>query len=167
MKTHSAIAILAAALIGGCTMVEPIDYARTLCDTVPRDQYSACASRVLEHYRVSSWETRLPLGHSTSGPLAMVVGERLYLGHYDSSPWSARFRVTAGEEVCHGAYDALAGSSQAILAVRCSTGRQGTADLVLDQRGRNGTGTVEFNDGAKGAIVFGHAAAGAMVRGES
>jgi hypothetical protein len=162
MNRLEAIAVVGALLAGGCTMVQPIDYARTLCDTLPLEEYSACASRVLDHYREDSWVTNVPPGHSTSGPFAIVADNRVYLGHYSSNPFHAEFRVADGGDVCRGAYDALAGSRDAIFDVRCDDGRIGIADLVLDQRGRNGTGTVDFSDGTRGEIVFGHGAVGAI-----
>ena len=159
------ILVMAAAGLASsaCTTVEPIDYASTLCETLPREEYSACASAVLEHYRKQSRQTDLDYGESTSGPIAMVAGGRLYQGHYTSDPFAAYFRVAAGSEVCRGSYNAVTGSEQAILEVACDDGRQGTADLVLDQFGRNGIGRVEFDDGSPGRIVFGHGTAGALL----
>lgn len=165
MNRTTAIASAAALLVGGCTMVEPMDYARTLCETVPRDEFSTCASRVLDHYRESARITDVPFGYSTSGPFAMVVADQIYLGRYRSDPFSAAFEVAHGSDVCRGSYNAVAGSPDAILGVRCDDGRTGTADLVLDQGGRNGIGTVHFDDGTRGRIVFGHGAAGAAPAG--
>ncbi|AGA92289.1 hypothetical protein Thimo_3633 [Thioflavicoccus mobilis 8321] len=162
-----AIASTTALLVGGCTTVEPIDYARTLCDTVPRAEFSTCASRVIDHYRASARVTDPPFGYSTSGPFAMVVADALYLGQYRSDPFSAAFEVTHGDDICRGAYNAVAGSPAAILDVRCDDGRTGTADLVLDEGGRNGVGTVRFDDGTNGRIVFGHGAAGAAPAAEA
>ncbi len=161
MKEYWPLFGVAALVAGGCTIVEPIEYAETLCNTLPMADYSACASRVLDHHRSWAWETDLPPGYSTSGPFAMVVADRLYLGSYYSNPFAAAFRVSSGSSVCRGAYDALAGSPDAVLDIRCNDGRQGTGELVLDQRGRNGVGEVSFTDGTSGRIVFGHGAAGA------
>ncbi|MBK1700292.1 hypothetical protein [Thiococcus pfennigii] len=165
MNRITAFAGAAALLAGGCTTVEPMDYARTLCETVPRAEFSTCASRVLDHYRASARMTDTPFGYSTSGPFAMVIADQLYLGRYRSDPFAAAFEAAHDGEVCRGHYDAGAGSFDAILAVRCDDGRTGTADLVLDQGGRNGIGTVQFDDGTRGRIVFGHGAAGAAPSG--
>jgi len=167
MKKLTLCGCAAACALSACTIVEPIDYASTLCDTVPRHEYSACAGKVLEHYRTQSRQTDIPPSHSTSGPIALIAEDRLYQGHYASHPFAARFRVADGSETCHGSYDAVAGSPQAILDIHCDDGRTGTADLVLDQFGRNGVGTVEFSDGSTGRIVFGHAAAGVLPQVES
>lgn len=160
MKTGPLLAFCATLAVAGCTTVQPIEYAQTLCETVPRAEYSTCASRVLEHHRDWVWETDLPPGYSTSGPFAMVAANQLYLGSYVSNPFAAYFRASSGASTCRGSYNAFAGSRDAILDVRCSDGRTGTADLVLDQKGRNGIGEMIFDDGTSGRIVFGHGAAG-------
>jgi len=157
----------AALALGACTMVEPIEYASTLCETVPRDEYSTCAGRVLEHHRTRARMTDLPAGQSTSGPIAMADGDRLYQGRYFSDPFTAYFRVAAGTQACRGSYNAYLGSEEAIFDVSCDDGREGTADLILDQSGRNGVGTVEFDDGSSARLVFGHATAGALPQGET
>lgn len=167
MKRLTLLTAAAGMAVSACTMVEPIDYANTLCETLPREEYSACASAVLEHYRKRSYQTDLDPGESTSGPIAMVTAQRLYQGHYTSNPFAAYFQVVSESETCRGSYSAVHGSKQAILDVACDDGRRGTADLVLDQTGRNGIGTVAFDDGSVGRIVFGHGAAGALTQGET
>lgn len=162
MNRFSLLVGAVALVAGGCTTVEPIDYAKALCDPFPRDEFSACASRVIDHYRAMAIEPDSPFGHSTSGPFALAVGDALYLGNYHSDPFTLYFRAEDGANVCRGAYDAFAGSRSPILEIHCDDGSRGTGELILDRNGRNGVGDVDFDDGRRGRLVFGHGAVGGL-----
>ncbi|QGU32025.1 hypothetical protein [Thermochromatium tepidum] len=173
MPRFAAIATLAAtALISGClppppghfgsfvTSVTPDAYGQRLCRHLDLEDYSACLSEVLEYFEKPS-PNDLPYGHhSNAGPIALVLDRRVYLGRYDGSPLVTSFHVTHGNQFCQGGYDAFAGSTDAILAVWCSDGRRGRADLTSALDGRNGIGLLELEDGTRAEIVFGYTALG-------
>lgn len=158
-------------LLGGCallppnrlggiaTKVAPEDYAQRLCRHLDLEDYSACVSEVLDYFERPRPDT-IPAGQSTSGPIAVALDQRIYLGHYDSSPFAASFRVTNGNAACSGSYNAFGGSSDALFDVYCNDGRSGWADLILALDGRNGIGKLMLDDGSQGEIVFGYTALG-------
>lgn len=139
------------------TPVSPAEIGERLCRGVELEDYASCINQTVDYYREASREPP-PRGAATAGPFAMELNGRLYLGTYDSDPFSAYFRVADGTSVCRGAYNALAGDTEAVFEVRCDDGRRGTADIVLDRKGRNGIGGVVMDDGTRGDIVFGHGA---------
>jgi hypothetical protein len=139
------------------TPVTPAEIGERLCRGVELEDYASCINQTVDYYREVSRE-RLPRGAATAGPFAMRLDGRLYLGTYDSDPFSAYFRVADDSNTCRGSYSALAGATDAIFDVRCDDGRRGTADIVLDREGRNGIGGVFMDDGTRGDIVFGHGA---------
>ena len=168
-----AIATLAAALlISGCQQpppghfmpfaapVSPDEYGQRLCRHLELEDYSSCLNEVLEYFERPTPDD-LPYGrNSTAGPIALVLDRRVYLGRYDGSPLVTSFRVTHGNQSCQGGYDAFAGSTDTILAVQCSDGRRGRADLTSALDGRNGIGVLKLEDGAQAEIVFGYTALG-------
>ena len=162
-----AIAAALSGLLGGCvilppnhlggisTTVTPNDNGHRLCKHLDLEDYSGCLSQVLEYFEQPRADT-IPVGHSTSGPIVLMMNEQVYRGHYDSSLFTASFRVSNGSTTCSGAYGALAGSADAQFDVYCSDGRSGWADLILAHDGRNGIGRVALDDGSQGEIVFGY-----------
>lgn len=131
------------------------DYARRLCAHQALNAYPSCVSAVLEEMDRPRPDPPPP-GHSTSGPFALILDGRLYLGTYQASPFRARFDVANGDERCRGHYDAFGGSADAIYDVHCTDGRKGWADLIRSHDGRNGIGRLMLDDGTQGDIVFGH-----------
>ncbi|MBK1719979.1 hypothetical protein [Thiocystis violacea] len=166
-----AIAAGLSTLLGGCvllppahlggisTKVAPEDYGQRLCGHLDLEDYSACLSQVLEYFETPRSDT-IPAGHSTSGPIAVTLDDKVYIGHYDSSPLASSFRVSSGSNTCSGGYSAFAGSVDAVFDVYCNDGRSGWADLILAMDGRNGIGRLALDDGSKGGIVFGYTALG-------
>lgn len=168
----AAATLVSSILIGGClppppghfgsfaTPVTPDDYGRRLCRHLAPEDYSACLSEVLDYFETPRADD-LPYGrHSNTGPIALVLDQRVYLGRYEATPLATRFRVSHGNQYCQGGYDAFAGSTDAILDVRCSDGRRGRADLTSALDGRNGIGRLELEDGTQADIVFGYTALG-------
>lgn len=165
------LATLVAVLISGCqpppghfmpfaAPVSPDEYGRRLCRHLELEDYSTCLNEVLDYFERPT-PNDLPYGrHSTAGPIALVLERRVYLGRYEGSPLVTRFRVTHGDQYCQGGYDAFAGATDAILAVRCSDGRRGRADMAASIDGRNGLGRLELEDGTQADIVFGYKALG-------
>lgn len=137
------------------TPVTPAEIGERLCRGVELEDYASCINQTVDHYREVS---RGAAGTSNTGPFAMQLNGRLYLGTYDSDPFSAYFRVSDGPDACRGSYSALAGATEARFDVVCDDGRRGWADIVLDRKGRNGIGGVYMDDGSRGDIVFGEGA---------
>lgn len=173
MFRFAAIATLTSSvLIGGClppppghfgsfaTPVTPDEYGQRLCRHLDLEDYSACLSEVLDYFEAPRPNDLSYGRHSNAGPIAMVLDQRVYLGHYQASPLVTSFRVTQGNHYCQGGYDAFAGSTDTILAVQCSDGRRGHADLTSALDGRNGIGRLELEDGTQAEIVFGYTALG-------
>jgi hypothetical protein len=166
MKIAACFVALIGALVVGCasngdpeagglyTRMSSLDYAKLICTPVDIDDYATCVNGMLAVYEnPSDWE--FPPEHATSGPFMVILGGDTYYGWYRSHPFAADFRVSDGKTICRGGYSAFAGSADAVFAVRCDDGRQGTADIVRDGQGRNGVGTITMNDGGTGRIVFG------------
>ncbi len=142
--------------IGGITTyVSPEDYGERLCGNLDLESYPSCLSHVLDYFEEPHADV-LPPGQSTSGPFAVAMQGALYLGTYESTPFSGSFRVAQGGNGCRGSFSVLSGSRDALYDVYCDDGRAGWADLILDQSGRNGIGQLTLNDGTKGEIVFGY-----------
>lgn len=158
-------------LLGGCaavppthlggiaTTIEPEEYGRRLCAYVELEAFPSCLSQVMDYFERPRPDDA-PLGHSTSGPFAVMLEGNVYMGEYSSTPFTARFRVSNGSESCRGDYDAFAGSRDAVFDVYCNDGRAGWADLIRAADGRNGIGRLMLDDGAQGDIVFGYTALG-------
>jgi len=137
--------------------VEPLDYARTLCRLEPMLERHSCMTAVVSHYR----ETRrhdLPAKAATEGPFVAFIDDALYRGRYVSNPFAAAFTVSEGSSVCRGRYNAFAGDDRPVFRLRCDDGREGRAQIVLDQTGSNGIGRVWMESGTSGDVVFGEAA---------
>lgn len=156
------------ALLGGCGFllpghaggisvgVTPDEYGERLCRSVDLEDYPACLSAVLDYFDEPLADD-IPPGHSTSGPFAVAMDGGLYLGTYDSlPPFQASFRVSNGDNGCHGSYNAFTGSQDALFDVYCDDGRSGWADIILASDGRNGIGQLSLSDGTTGDIVFGY-----------
>jgi hypothetical protein len=178
-KNHGArAAALAAVLAGGIacsgcarspattdydlvyTEVTPIEYARILCQLIPLQERHTCMTSVIQHYRDGVDEDRTP-EQVINGPFVMILDRQLYRGRYVSQPFAAAFTVrndTGG--TCRGRYNAFAGDTRAVFSVWCDRGARGSANIILDQEGRNGIGKVIMEDGRRGQIVFGYAAVG-------
>lgn len=136
------------------TWVSSIEYARHICRTVELDDYATCVNRMLAVYQEPN-PTKFPPQQGTSGPFMATVDGQNYYGWYRSQPFIADFRASDGRTTCRGGYNALAGDTAAIFDVRCDDGRTGTADMILDQSGRNGTGTITLSGSHTGDLVFG------------
>jgi hypothetical protein len=161
------VTVPVAALLAGCgtmlpghiggitTYVSPDDYGERLCRNLDLESYPSCLSNVLDYFDEPHANV-IPRGHSTSGPFAVAMGGALYLGTYDSQPFAGQFRVASGTRSCHGSFNVLKGSRDALYDVYCNDGRAGWADLILDQTGRNGIGQLTLSDGTKGDIIFGY-----------
>lgn len=141
------------------TDVEPIQYARLLCRGIEMQDQHTCMTSVLAHYRDTRYFEPTPQ-EVTGGPFVVVFDDDLYRGTYVSNPLSAAFTVSNGYNVCRGRFNAFAGDTDALFRVRCDDGSTGTANTILDLDGRNGIGELEFYDGRRGDIVFGHRAVG-------
>ena len=139
------------------TPVTPVEIGERICRGVDLEDYASCINQTVEHYREVSRGISAA-ATSNTGPFAMQLNGRLYLGTYDSDPFSAYFRVSDGTDACRGSYSALAGATEARFDVLCDDGRRGWADIVLDRKGRNGIGGVYMDDGTQGDIVFGEGA---------
>jgi hypothetical protein len=154
--------------------VQPIDYARILCRLEPMADRHTCMTRVMAHYRAYR-DQDVPVTEVVDGPFVAFIDNRLYRGSYVSNPFAAAFTVADGGEVCRGRYNAFAGDTEPVFRVRCDDGREGEAQIVLDQTGRNGLGKL-WMGGRSGAIgsaatqagpipgdiVFGAAAVGGL-----
>lgn len=163
-----AIAAGVSTLLGGCallppnhlggiaTTVSPDEYGDRLCRHLDLEDYAGCVSQVLEYFETPHPDT-IPPGHSTSGPIVVMLGEDVYKGHYESMPpFAASFRVSNGVNACNASYNAGAGSNDALFDVYCNDGRSGWADMILAMDGRNGIGKLALDDGSQGDIVFGY-----------
>jgi hypothetical protein len=141
--------------LGGiATAVSPEDYAQRLCRHLPLEEYPACVSHVLDYFD-ETYAQPTP-EQAVSGPFAVAMDNRIYMGTYVSQPFAASFRVASGTKGCHGSYNVLKGSQDALFDVYCDDGRSGWADIILDQTGRAGIGQLTLGDGTKGDIVFGY-----------
>ncbi|MGD8207166.1 MAG: hypothetical protein PVH47_03715 [Thiohalocapsa sp.] len=141
------------------TDVAPLEYARVLCARIPLQERHGCMTSVLRHHRDHRDREREP-SDVVNGPFVMVLGQDLYRGSYVSEPFAAAFTVSNGFRVCRGRYNAFAGDTRAVFAVRCDDGSRGTANIILDRSGANGIGEVSMDDGTSGQIVFGYTAVG-------
>ncbi|NBC48184.1 MAG: hypothetical protein GVY22_09365 [Gammaproteobacteria bacterium] len=137
--------------------VRPLDYARRLCRLEPIVERHTCMTEVVSHYREAQDRDR-PAQDATEGPFVAFIDDVLYRGRYVSNPFAAAFTVSDGATICRGRYSAFAGDTKPIFQVRCSDGRQGRAQIVLDQTGRNGIGRLSMLSGTTGDILFGDAA---------
>jgi hypothetical protein len=142
------------------TSVKPIDYARILCQRIPMQDRHTCMTSVIQHVRDAREDDVVPT-QVLDGPFVLILDQDLYQGRYVSQPFAAAFTVRndAGS-TCRGRYNAFAGDTRALFSVWCDGGRRGSANIILDQEGRNGIGKVIMEDGRRGQIVFGHAAVG-------
>ncbi len=166
MKTVTCLVTLLGALTAGCaygtdpasgrlfTNMSSLDYARLVCDPVEIEDYATCVNGMLGVYE-NSTEAEFPPEQATSGPFLVMLGADTYYGWYRSQPFVGDFRVSNGRTMCHGSYNAFAGSVNSDFRVHCDDGRQGTAEIVRDAGGRNGVGTLTMTDGAVGRIIFG------------
>lgn len=143
--------------IGGISAtVTPEDYAQRLCGHLDLEDYPSCLTQVLEYFERPR-PNDLPPGHSTSGPFAVMMDGKVYMGTYGKdSPFNSSFRVANGNKSCRGSYSAFHGSADALFDVYCNDGRSGWADLIHDSSGRDGIGKIALDDGTKGEIVFGY-----------
>jgi hypothetical protein len=161
------IILLLPPLLGGCgttlpghiggiaAYVSAEDYAEKLCSHVDLESYPSCVSNVLDYFEEPRADD-IPPEQAVSGPFAVIMERAIYLGTYSSRPFAGQFQVSSGGKSCRGAFDAFAGSRDALYDVYCDDGRAGWADLILDQTGRNGIGQLSLNDGTKGEIIFGY-----------
>lgn len=136
------------------TPVTVAEYTRYLCEPVAIEDFATCANRVEQFYR----EARQPyiqLGDAQSGPFAILLEDKLYIGSYRSDVFSASFRVSYGGNTCKGSYNAIQGDKEAVFRVWCDDGKRGKARIVLDRYGRDGIGVVMMDDGVEGRIVYG------------
>jgi len=166
MKNVAIFASLGVALTAGCasnpdtqegqlfTWVSSIEYAERICKTVELDDYATCVNRMLAVYQDPN-PIEFPPEQGTSGPFMATLNGQNYYGWYRSQPFKADFRASNGRTTCRGGYNAFVGDTAAIFDVRCDDGRTGTADMVLDESGRNGIGTITLSDGRTGDLVFG------------
>jgi hypothetical protein len=166
------LAAAAGGLAGGCggqqagrdydllySSIEPIDYARILCRGIAMQDQHTCMTSVLQHYHDTRYD-RLDTRQITGGPFVLVLDDDLYRGTYVSQPFASAFTVSNGSNICRGRYDAFGGDTRADFAVYCEDGSSGIANIILDVDGRNGIGEMNFDDGRRGDIVFGHRAVG-------
>lgn len=174
LARHGRLALLTAgfALAAGCagngrqvdydllfTEVQPIEYARILCRGIEMQDQHTCMTSVIQHYRDMRYYEPTPSA-VTGGPFVVVLDDDLYRGTYVSNPFVSAFTVSNGNIICRGRYNALGGDSRAEFGVRCDDGSTGIANIILDVDGRNGIGEMDFVDGRRGEIVFGHRAVG-------
>jgi hypothetical protein len=141
------------------TDVEPIEYARILCRGVDMGDEHTCMTSVIQHWHDTRYDEPDP-SQVTGGPFVIVTDEDLYRGTYVSQPFASAFTVSNGHNICRGRYDAFGGDTKADFDVRCDDGSTGVANIILDVDGRNGLGEMDFYDGRRGGIVFGHRAVG-------
>jgi hypothetical protein len=172
-RQWSALAVLCAASLASCSAnrapvdldlvfadVTPMDYARILCRLEPMAERHTCMTSVIGHYRDNRDLDVPPTEAVTRGPFIAFIDDQLYRGNYVSNPFAAAFSVRNGGDICRGRYDALAGDTEPVFRLRCDDGREGRAQIVLDQTGRNGIGRLWMASGSTGDIVFGRAAVG-------
>lgn len=139
--------------------VTPMDYARILCQLEPMTERHTCMTSVIDHYRDHRNRDVTPT-EAVDGPFVAFIDNQLYRGSYVSNPFAAAFSVSNGKNICRGRYNAFAGDAEPIFRLRCNDGREGRAQIVLDQTGRNGIGKLWMASGLTGDIVFGYAAVG-------
>jgi hypothetical protein len=142
------------------TPVAPTEYGEILCENRTPEDYATCVNQVVGYLRAGG-DTSAEGASATSGPFAVVMDDRLYLGSYQTDLFSGYFRAASGIKSCTGSYNAFFGANSPVFKVTCDDGRTGTADIVRDRAGRSGIGYVAMNDGTKGKIVFGPAAGAA------
>jgi len=145
------------------TDVEPLEYARILCSGIDMRDRHTCLTSALQHQKEMReyFNAHDPNADEViDGPFVVVLRDEIYRGTYVSQPFAAAFTVSNGVNICRGRYNAFAGDTKAIFHVRCDDGATGTANIILDQRGRNGLGEVTMDDGTQGKIVFGYTAVG-------
>lgn len=173
---HLALALFAALAAAGCTnneaqrdynllftQVEPIEYARILCQGIPMEDRHTCMTSVMQ-YNEANRDRLLSPGETANGPFVMFLDDQLYEGLYVSQPLASAFTVSSAGNVCRGRYNAIDGDREPIFRVRCEDGGQGEATTIRDVTGANGIGRVELTDGRRGRIVFGYAAVGGDFR---
>lgn len=171
---QSALALLCATSLAACSAsrapvdlnlvfveVTPMDYARILCRLEPMAQRHTCMTSVIAHYRENR-NLEIPPTEAVDGPFVALIDDQLYRGSYVSNPLAAAFSVSDGRTVCRGRYNAFAGDPEPVFRVHCNDGREGRAQIVLDQTGRNGIGKLWMVSGSTGDIVFGYAAVGGV-----
>ncbi|WP_462322606.1 hypothetical protein [Halochromatium sp.] len=139
--------------------VAPLDYARILCQLEPMAERHTCMTSVVGHYREHR-NLEISPTEAVDGPFVAFIDKQLYRGRYVSNPFAAAFSVSNGRTICRGRYNAFAGDSRPVFRFRCNDGREGRAQIVLDQTGRNGIGKLWMASGSTGDIVFGYAAVG-------
>lgn len=139
--------------------VTPMDYARILCQLEPMTERHTCMTSVIDHYRNNRNRDVTPT-EAVDGPFVAFIDNQLYRGSYVSNPFAAAFSVSNGRTICRGRYNAFAGDAEAVFRLRCDDGREGRAQIVLDQTGRNGIGKLWMTSGSTGDIAFGYAAVG-------
>ncbi len=136
--------------------LSPEVFGDRLCRHLELKDYSGCMSEVMDYFETPIPDD-VPYGrNSNAGPIALILGQEVYLGRYDASPFITSLWVSRAEKYCQGSYNAFAGSTQAILEVQCSDGRRGRADLGSALDGRSGIGVLEFADGTRGEFVYGY-----------
>ncbi|QIK37504.1 hypothetical protein GWK36_05390 [Caldichromatium japonicum] len=170
MLRHCALAFAPCIFLAGCMppppppgylmplaqSVSPESFGNHLCRHLDLEDYSGCVSEVMGYFETPIPDD-VPYGrNSNAGPIALILGQEIYLGRYDASPFVTSFWVNHGAKHCEGNYDAFAGATQAILEVQCSDGRRGRADLGSALDGRSGIGVLRFADGTRGEIVYGY-----------
>lgn len=136
-----------------------MDYARILCQLEPMTERHTCMTSVIDHYRNNRNRDVTPT-EAVDGPFVAFIDNQLYRGSYVSNPFAAAFSVSNGRAICRGRYNAFAGDAEAVFRLRCDDGREGRAQIVLDQTGRNGIGKLWMTSGSTGDIAFGYAAVG-------
>lgn len=141
------------------TYIDPLEYARILCSGIEMVDRHTCLTSVMQHYEEVSERDPTP-DEVLNGPFVVLLRDEVYQGSYVSQPFAAAFTVSNGANVCRGRYNAFAGDTRAVFQVFCDDGARGTANIMLDQAGRNGIGELELDDGSRGDIVFGYAAVG-------
>lgn len=138
------------------TPVTIAEYGEALCMEKPMEEYATCVNRLRRFYAENAVEASFP---STHGPFAFEAGGEVFIGRYQSTPFTASFQAANADIACRGSYNAFAGSTEAVFDVRCDDGRTGEANIVLDSRGRNGIGRIELSDGTSGRVLFGYGVA--------
>jgi hypothetical protein len=141
------------------TNVEPVEYARILCRGVDMRDEHTCMTSVVQHWHDARYDEPDP-SQVKGDPFVIVTDAELYRGTYLSQPFASAFAVSSGSVICRGRYNAFGGDTRADFDVRCDDGSSGVANIILDVDGRNGIGRMDFYDGRRGDIVFGHRAVG-------
>jgi hypothetical protein len=140
------------------TPVVPTEYGDILCENRSIEDYASCVNRVRDYYRKFEGASEAE-GTATSGPFAVLMDGKLYVGSYRTDLLSGSVLVSSGASSCTGSYNAFFGSNSSVFAVSCDDGRTGSAEIVRDRKGRSGIGYISLTDGTKGNIVFGWPAA--------